>query len=69
MERLNKKNGRAFTRAIGGIAQSRMALGKDAKHDFYSIVAGDMNTEEGFKSSELWAEAIFFLPAGTFDVY
>lgn len=41
-----------------------MSLAKDAKHDFYSIAAGDVNIEEGLRSSELWAEAVFFLPAG-----
>lgn len=62
--RLNRKNGRIFTQAIQGIIQSRMALAKDAKHDLYSIAADDVNTEEGLKRSELWAEAVFFLPAG-----
>lgn len=62
--RLNGKNGVAFNQAIRGIVQSRMALAKDAKHDFYSIAADDVDTEEGLKRSELWAEAVFFLPAG-----
>ncbi|KAH8773835.1 cytochrome P450 [Diaporthe sp. PMI_573] len=62
--RLNRKNGAAFNQAIRGIIQSRMALAKDAKHEFYSIAAGDVNTEEGLRRSELWAEAVFFLPAG-----
>lgn len=67
--RLNRKNGAIFTRAIQGIIQSRMALAKDAKHDFYSIAADDVNTEEGLKRSELWAEAVFFLPAGMTMLY
>ncbi|KAG8162311.1 hypothetical protein KVR01_008076 [Diaporthe batatas] len=62
--RLNRKNGAIFAEAIQGIIQSRMALAKDAKHDFYSIAADDVSTEEGLKRSELWAEAVFFLPAG-----
>lgn len=66
INKLNKKNGRAFNQAIQGIIHSRMALEKDAKHDFYSIAARDMNTKEGLMRSELWAEAIFFLPAGKF---
>lgn len=41
-----------------------MSLDKDARHDFYSIAAGDVDTEEGLRRSELWAEAVFFLPAG-----
>lgn len=67
--RLNRKNGAAFNQAIQGIIQSRMALAKDAKHDFYSIAAGDVNTEEGLRRSELWAEAVFFLPAGKIGFY
>lgn len=46
-----------------------MALDKDAKHDFYSIAAGDLDTAEGLRSSELWAEANFILPAGEFMVH
>ncbi|KAL1858048.1 hypothetical protein Daus18300_010160 [Diaporthe australafricana] len=64
ISRLNKKDNRAFGQAVQGIIQSRMALGKDATHDFYSIVADDVNTDEGLRQSELWSEAIFFLPAG-----
>lgn len=42
-----------------------MALPKDAKHDFYSIAAGEVDlSENGLRRSELWAEAVFFLPAG-----
>jgi len=43
-----------------------MALPKDAIHDFYSIAVGDFGLQEaGLRRSELWAEAVFFLPAGT----
>ncbi|TVY75551.1 Cytochrome P450 monooxygenase apf7, partial [Lachnellula suecica] len=62
---LNKKGSLAFTTAIQGIIQKRMALPKDAKHDFYSIAAGEVDmSENGLRRSELWAEAVFFLPAG-----
>lgn len=67
--RLNRKNGAIFVQAIQGIIQSRMALAKDAKHDFYSIAADDVDTEQGLKRSELWAEAVFFLPAGKIVLY
>lgn len=43
-----------------------MALPQDAKHDFYSIAGGnvDHHGDGVLKNSELWAEAVFFLPAG-----
>lgn len=66
---LNKKNNDSFIQSIQEIIQSRMALDKDAKHDFYSIAAGDLDTAEGLRSSELWAEANFILPAGEFVVH
>lgn len=64
------KNGLAFNKAIRTIIQARMSLPKDAKHDFYSIVTGDVPSgeEEGLRHSELWAEAVFFLPAGKLQV-
>lgn len=67
LSRLNKKNGLMFGRALRGIVQARMALPKGAKHDFYSIAAEDVGEgEEGLRRSEIWAEAVFFLPAGEF---
>ena len=42
-----------------------MAIPKDGKHDFYSIAAGDDDLDtDTLRNSELWAEAVFFLPAG-----
>lgn len=66
LARLNKKNSALFGQAIREIIQSRMALAADAKHDFYSIAGADVNPIEGIQSSELWAEAVFILPAGKF---
>ncbi|KAI4596571.1 hypothetical protein KJ359_005327 [Pestalotiopsis sp. 9143b] len=65
LRRFNKKNGLAFSQAIRGIINKRKALPKDARHDFFSLVPTDADSlDEGLKSTELWAEAIFFLPAG-----
>lgn len=66
---LNRKNNESFIQSIQEIIQLRMALEKDAKHDFYSIAAGDLDTAEGLQSSELWAEANFILPAGELVVH
>ncbi|XXG96158.1 hypothetical protein Hte_002437 [Hypoxylon texense] len=45
---------------------SRLSQDKDAVHDFYSIVSDELDTEadEKIGSHDLWAEAVFFLPAG-----
>jgi hypothetical protein len=70
LSRLNKKNSQAFAKAIQIIIQGRMALPKDAKHDFYSIAAEGGTLEgEGLRRSELWAEAVFFLPAGELESF
>ncbi|KAI0014235.1 cytochrome P450 [Xylariaceae sp. FL0662B] len=63
---LNRKNTSVFGRAVKGIIRARMDLPMDAVHDFYSIAGGDSVEpgDEGLRRSELWAEAIFFLPAG-----
>ncbi|KAH7310803.1 cytochrome P450 [Stachybotrys elegans] len=60
---LNRKKGLAFLRVVQGLVQGRMALPKDARHDFYSIVAGDMEGEK-LRHTELWGEAVFIMPAG-----
>lgn len=65
LRRFNKKNGLAFSQTIRSIVNKRKALPKDARHDFFSLVPTDADSlEESLKSTELWAEAIFFLPAG-----
>ncbi|KAI1386114.1 cytochrome P450 [Hypoxylon trugodes] len=63
--RLYRKSGRAFSDTIRDIIQKRMALPKDAKHDFYSVATSDPVLEnENLRQSELWAEAVFIMPAG-----
>ncbi|TGO42976.1 hypothetical protein BHYA_0004g01020 [Botrytis hyacinthi] len=65
LRRLNQKNGAAFSKSIQSIIQKRVSLPQDAKHDFYSIAG--VEAGEGIESlgrSELWAEAVFFIPAG-----
>ncbi|KAH7329668.1 cytochrome P450 [Stachybotrys elegans] len=45
---------------------ARLAEDRGAKHDLYAHVADALNAEgpESIKTSEIWAEALFFLPAG-----
>ncbi|KAI1084876.1 cytochrome P450 [Whalleya microplaca] len=47
------------------IISSRTKQDKHAQHDLYSIVAEELDSSEsnGIRESELWAEAIVFLPA------
>lgn len=47
------------------IITSRTKQDKNAQHDFYSIVADDLDSSESdsIREGELWAEATLFLPA------
>ncbi|KAJ4393463.1 hypothetical protein N0V93_002675 [Gnomoniopsis smithogilvyi] len=65
LRRLNKKNNIAFVGALQRIITARITLPKTAKHDFYSIAIDDQAPEEeSLTRTEIWAEAVFFLPAG-----
>ncbi|GAB1315322.1 hypothetical protein MFIFM68171_05532 [Madurella fahalii] len=66
LRRLTRKNGRNFNNALQSIIKARMELPKEAKHDFYSIALNEKvgPGDEGLKRSEIWAEAVFILPAG-----
>lgn len=62
---LNKKNNIAFVGALQRIITARIALPKTAKYDFYSVAIDDQApAEESLTRTEIWAEAVFFLPAG-----
>jgi cytochrome P450 len=56
---------RGFYTSVQTMIRARMALPKDAKHDFYSLASGDSPGEPGLISKDLWAEAVFFIAAGT----
>lgn len=66
LRRLTRKNGRNFNDALQSIIKARMELPREAKHDFYSIALNEEvgPGDEGLKRSEIWAEAVFILPAG-----
>ncbi|KAI0023770.1 cytochrome P450 [Xylariomycetidae sp. FL0641] len=65
LKRLNKKNSNAFAKAVRETIKARVAEPKNARPDFYSVAASDENPEEAILlGSEIWAEAVFFLPAG-----
>lgn len=65
LRKLNGKNNIAFVGALQKIIKARIALPKTAKHDFYSIAIDEQApAEENLTRTEIWAEAVFFLPAG-----
>ncbi|KAI1479685.1 cytochrome P450 [Daldinia eschscholtzii] len=51
---------------IEKLITTRIAEGIEAKHDLYSIVASQIDTEGNgnIRHSEFWTESLFFLPAG-----
>ncbi|KAI9166344.1 Cytochrome P450 monooxygenase atnE [Paramyrothecium foliicola] len=62
---LNMKKGREFLRVVQGLVKRRMAIPANARHDLYSIVTASAEAgEEGIRNTELWGEAVFFMPAG-----
>ncbi|KAK7742359.1 hypothetical protein SLS53_004504 [Cytospora paraplurivora] len=55
-----------FYKFVMAMIVARMALPKDAKHDFYALASGEIGPgEAGLVSKDLWAEAVFFIAAGT----
>lgn len=72
---LGRKVADDFRRSIENMVKARTQLDKDAKFDFYNV-AMHHNIEHNIEShtskedmvkSELWAEAVFFITAGTCD--
>lgn len=70
---LAKKVSDDFQRSIESMVKARIGLDKDAKFDLYNV-AMNHNIEHNIEShtskedmikSELWAEAVFFITAGT----
>lgn len=70
---LARKVSEDFRRSIESMVKARIGLDKDAKFDLYNIamnhniehnIESDTSKEDMIKS-ELWAEAMFFITAGT----
>lgn len=56
-----------FYQSVKTMIGARMALPKDAIHDFYSMASGEIAPgESGLISKDLWAEAVFFIAAGRY---
>ncbi|KJZ78799.1 hypothetical protein HIM_01572 [Hirsutella minnesotensis 3608] len=60
---LQARKSARFGVALKKVVQARMAQGREAQHDFYSV-ATEIKTDAEFFRSELWAEATAFLAAG-----
>lgn len=52
-----------YQQTIEHLVRSRLAEDKNAKHDLYSIAASAVDAQE-IRTSEIWAEALFFFLAG-----
>ena len=60
-----KKASDDFRISIQNMVEARIALGRDARHDLYSMALSDKKgSDEGLLESELWSEAVFFITAG-----
>ncbi|KAF7521194.1 hypothetical protein G7054_g12513 [Neopestalotiopsis clavispora] len=66
LERLAAKDVRRYFQAIETMIASRMAEGRDKRHDLYALIADQINPDGAYphRESEIWAEAVFFFPAG-----
>ncbi|KAI1380413.1 cytochrome P450 [Hypoxylon crocopeplum] len=65
LERFAVAEVRRYFSTIERIIALRVAEDKHARHDLYSLVADQINPEDEYlKGSEIWAEAVFFFPAG-----
>jgi cytochrome P450 len=70
IDRLAKKASDDFRRSIESMVKARMELDKDAKFDLYNVAMNNNikthTSEDDMIKSELWAEAVFFITAGTY---
>ncbi|KAI0475941.1 cytochrome P450 [Xylariaceae sp. FL0804] len=63
LESLATADVRRYFDTINNIIAARVAEDKHVRHDLYSLVSDHMDTSGGVRS-EMWAEALFFFPAG-----
>lgn len=61
-----KRYGQMMQRMI----RTRLSEDKHARHDLYSVLADhlDNTTTDGITTSQLWSEALFFFPAGSYSL-
>lgn len=63
---LTRKGRLGYLKALERMISTRLAMDKDAKIDFYSLIADQVETSgpDSIRLTELWSEAVFFFPAG-----
>ncbi|KAK7738228.1 hypothetical protein SLS63_002562 [Diaporthe eres] len=63
---LTRKGRIGYLKALERMISTRLAMDKDAKVDFYSFIADQIETgrPDSIRLTELWSEAVFFFPAG-----
>lgn len=63
---LTRKGRKGYLKALERMISTRLAMDKDAKIDFYSFIADQIETgqPDSIRLTELWSEAVFFFPAG-----
>ncbi|KAI0147463.1 cytochrome P450 [Xylariaceae sp. FL1272] len=70
---LNNAMREKYRTLVRKMVSVRMSEDKDIRHDLYSVTskanAEAVNPEEGIQLSEVWSEAITFLPAAVFFFY
>jgi cytochrome P450 len=62
---LGRKGRQKYLQIMTTMIKYRLSLTKDAKHDLYSFAINHMELSSGLRASELWAEAFFFIIAGS----
>lgn len=66
---MGRKRAATFRLTLRKMISARMALPKDAKHDFYALATGEISPgEQGLNAAELWPEAVFFIAAGAIKI-
>lgn len=61
----HKSDMQGLYKSLRTMIGARMALPRDAKHDFYANVSGEVAPgESGLSTKDLWPEAIFIVAAG-----
>lgn len=64
-ERFAGRDLKGFYNSLQTMIVARMAQPKDALHDFFAMASGEVYGEPGLEGTDFWAEAVFFIAAGT----
>jgi cytochrome P450 len=61
---LGRKVRQRYVTVAETMIKARLALDKDAKHDFYSMVIDHLKVGSSLRDSELWGEGFLYISAG-----